>query len=147
MIHPMQYELERAYHRRCEHNAARKRQAVEAEVLGKISGVAGPRPGVEVVAHICRRVLLTSIALLAGARPTRSTLPWAGVVVISLLASLAFNAGVIGALGHSEASHEYRATLRSNTLNEQDDAQLQLPMNRVCWPIEAGVDAQCFDSP
>lgn len=73
---------------------------------------------------------------------------WAVLVVITIGAGLAFGVGVSAALDHSAASDEYLATPLSHTRTQQDGSQFQRSsLSRVCWPIEAGVDAQCFDTP
>ena len=108
MIHPMQYELERAYPTRYEHNGARMRQCAEAAALRKAKRL-----------HIAWTSLFVIVLL-----------------VILLAASLGFNAGVIAALTYP--------------LQEDSQSQSQSQyssVERVCGPIEAGVDAQCFDSP
>jgi len=58
-------------------------------------------------------------------------LAWAAVVVISTLAAQAFAAGVSGGFGQA-STPPYTLTVEGHT---------------TCWPIEAGVDAQCFDPP
>jgi hypothetical protein len=84
----------------------------------------------------------------SGARPTPRYMAWAVLVVITMVAGLAFEAGVSGALGHTAASYEYTATPVSHTLRQQDGSQFEgSSLSRVCWPVEAGVDAQCFDRP
>jgi hypothetical protein len=73
---------------------------------------------------------------------------WAGLFVISISASLALDAGVTRGFGHNEPSYEYGAIPLVNTVNYQDDSQLHdPPVKQICRPIEAGVDAQCFESP
>ena len=104
MIHPMQHELERAYHTRSQENAARMRQCAEAAALGRAKRM---------------RIAWTTLVLIL-------------LLVILLPASMAFNAGVIAAV----------------TYPAQEVNQLPYPSGgRVCGPIEAGVDAQCVDSP
>jgi hypothetical protein len=47
VLHPMQYELERAYHATCEANAARHRQVIQAEhPLGDEEGIRGSVLGI-----------------------------------------------------------------------------------------------------
>ena len=84
----------------------------------------------------------------SGTLLIRRYMAWAGLVVIAIVAGLAFDAGVSGALGHTAVSHEYVASPVSHTDRQQDGSQFEgSPLSRVCWPIEAGVDAQCFDRP
>ena len=80
-------------------------------------------------------------------RCTVRVIAWAGLFAISISASLALDAGVTQGFSHNEPSYEYGAMLL-NSVNHQDDSQLhEPPLNQVCWPIEAGVDAQCVESP
>src|SRR3954452_24798821 len=61
---------------------------------------------------------------------------WGGLVAILVLASLAFDIGMTGALSHAqEAPHEYSGLEFPNAVEQQDDAQLHDGrMNRVCGP-------------
>jgi len=80
--------------------------------------------------------------------PTTRFMAWAAFVVLTTGAGLAFDAGVSGEFGHTVASYEHLATPHPDTFTQPDGSQFQGPSRqRVCWPIEAGVDAQCFDSP
>ena len=68
---------------------------------------------------------------------------WAGLIVIVTLMAEVFAAGVSGAFGSTSAPGEYVAPPLSRTASQQHASAL----NRICWPIEAGVDAQCIDRP
>ena len=81
-------------------------------------------------------------------RCTVRVFAWAGLFVISISASLALDAGVTRGFSHNGPSYGYGAIPLVNIVNHQDDSQLHDPfVNQGCWPIEAGVDAQCFESP
>jgi hypothetical protein len=56
---------------------------------------------------------------------------WAGLLVIVMLLAQVFAAGVSGAVGHTWT----------------DSQQPASGLNRICWLLEAGVDAQCVDEP
>jgi hypothetical protein len=44
--------------------------------------------------------------------------------------------------------YEYVAMPLSQTASQQNESEFKrTSVNRICWPVEAGVDAQYFDSP
>jgi hypothetical protein len=64
------------------------------------------------------------------------------MVIIMLMAEV-FGAGVSRAFGGSSVAGEYAAPPLFHTASQQHASAL----DRICWPIEAGVDAQCMDRP
>ena len=67
MVHPMQYELERAYHQRCEANAVRQRLIEEAERT--YSAATTPqRSPFEVAVGVWRGVVSSCLPLPSKAR-------------------------------------------------------------------------------
>jgi hypothetical protein len=85
----------------------------------------------------------TEVLAGGGRRAQRRYFAWAGLAVIPILAGQAFAAGVSGAFGQTSATSEFFATARPHGGSQQNASAFK----RICWPIEAGVDAQCFDSP
>ena len=73
----------------------------------------------------------------------RRPFAWAGLIVIVMLMAEVFAAGASGAFGSTSAPGEYVAPPLSRTATQQHASALNL----ICWPIEAGVDAQCIDAP
>jgi len=64
-------------------------------------------------------------------------------MVIVMLMAAVFAAGVSAAFGSTSTRGEYVAPPLSHTASQQPASALNL----ICWPIEAGVDAQCIDRP
>ena len=73
----------------------------------------------------------------------RRPFAWAGLMVIVMLLAEVFAAGVSGAFGQTWAHSQYVAPPFSRTGSQQHASEL----NRICWPLEVGVDAQCIDAP
>jgi hypothetical protein len=68
VIHPMQYELERAYHLRCEGHAARQRLIAEAE-QGADEAAPG-RPNLGIAGRVRWHLLTSRLPLHLGLRLT-----------------------------------------------------------------------------
>jgi hypothetical protein len=68
---------------------------------------------------------------------------WVSLMVIVMLVAEVFAAGASGAFGSTSAPGECVAPPLSGSASQQHASAL----NRICWPIEAGVDAQCTDRP
>jgi hypothetical protein len=71
VVYPMQYELERTYHQRCEANAARQRLIEEAERTYSAATTSQPSP-FEVAVRVWRRVVSSRFATPSNARLTDS---------------------------------------------------------------------------
>jgi hypothetical protein len=70
VIHPMQYELEEAYHTTCEANASRQRQIKEAE-HNSAADPKARRSVVSIVLQLWSRVMPALRAIVVITRPTR----------------------------------------------------------------------------
>jgi hypothetical protein len=71
MIHPMQYELEGAYHQRCQANTARQ-QLIEAAERTHSAATTARRSPFEVAVRVWRRVSVQSLPVPANAVVTES---------------------------------------------------------------------------
>ena len=77
MIHPMQYELERASHAQCEGSAARQRQIAEA-ARRVATGTRSAASEYGIGVRRCWLLLMRRAAPLPGAQLTRMTGPGGG---------------------------------------------------------------------